>query len=214
MSGQDKRPQPGWARRSEHRPAEIAAAALRLFAEQGFAATKLEDVAREAGISKGTLYLYFTTKEELFRAVVRKELLPNLEKLEAAAGAYTGSIATLLRQLVDPVADLIASEVAVIPKLILSEAGNFPEIAAFYAEEVVGRGMRLFDHILQRGIESGEFKPAKAADLLPIFAGPVLLLLLWRHSIGPHSPAEFDTQAVLRTHIEMFLRGLSADQAA
>jgi len=185
-----------------------------LFAERGFAATKLEDVAREAGISKGTLYLYYATKEDLFRAVVQQKLLPNLERLEAAAAAHTGSIVSLFRQLADPVADLMERDIAVIPKLILSEAGNFPEIAKFYAEEVVGRGKRLFDRILQRGIESGEFRAGNASDLLPIFFGPVLMLLLWRHSIGRHSGEKFDSRTVLHTHIDMFLRGVAADGAA
>src|SRR5256885_2955318 len=139
------------SRRKEARPAEIVEAALALFAERGFAATKLEDVAAKAGIGKGTVYLYFPTKEELFRAVVRQGLLPNLEAAEAMVAAHRGSASDMLREIARLVLRLIETDLTAIPKLVITESGNFPAIAEFYAEEVVKRGIRLIGGVIARG---------------------------------------------------------------
>src|SRR5215472_4124667 len=147
-----------WQRRKAERPAEIAAAALTCFAERGFAATRLDDVARRAGVTKGTLYLYFPNKEELFKAVVRQELLPNIARLEVMLGAADAPAARLLEELLDAWAELVAAPVSAIPKIIVAEAGNFPDLARFYREEVVDRGFAVFRRVLRAGIERGEFR--------------------------------------------------------
>src|SRR5690348_7307526 len=123
-----------WRRRKEARPAEILEAALGFFKERGFAATRLEDVAARAGVTKGTIYLYYPSKEELFKAVVRGELLPNIERMETAL-SEPGPAAALLERLFTIWArDFAPSPASVIPKLVISEAGNFPELARFYLE--------------------------------------------------------------------------------
>jgi len=198
-------------RRKEARPTEIVAAALSLFAERGFAATRLEEVASRAGISKGTVYLYFDTKEALFEAVVRQELLPVLARLEALVDAHHGTAADLLRRVAAHFEAVMESELGGIPKLVLAESGNFPAIAKFYDEEVVARGVRLFSRILERGVVDGEFRPLPARQLIPVFVGPILLMLLWKHSIGRHAGFGFDAPAVLQTHLDIFLRGLALD---
>lgn len=201
-----------WSRRSEARPAEITRAALALFAERGFALTKLEDVAKAAGISKGTIYLYFETKEELFRAVVRQELLPALEGSEAMVDAHRGTAGELIRLLSDRLLSIMDSDIGSVPKLVMSEAGSFPEIARFYGEEVVARGMRLVDRVLRRGVESGEFRPVPVTEFLPILIGPMLMMLLWKHSIGRHADVGFEPKAILATHVALLLRGLSPEE--
>jgi AcrR family transcriptional regulator len=198
-------------KQKEARRSDIIGAALRLFAEKGFAATRLDDVAEAAGIAKGTVYLYFETKEELFREIVRQELLPTLDRLEEAIAAHQGPAADLLRLLLARLAQLIDSDAGAIPKLVVCEAGNFPEIARFYADEVVGRGQLLLERILQRGIGRGEFRPVDTEHILPGFIGPVLLMLLWRHSIGRYSERQFDPGAVLATQLDILLRGLAPD---
>src|SRR5262249_15956868 len=148
-----------WRRRKDARPAEILAAALDCFAERGFAATRMDDVAARAGVTKGTVYLYFETKEDLFKALVRSELVPNVERLEAAATADVPP-ADLLRGLFALWAThVFPSRISVLPKLMLAEAGNFPDLAKFYLEEVVHRALALLRSILRRGVESGEFRP-------------------------------------------------------
>jgi len=199
-------------RRKEARPSEILKAALTLFAERGFAATKLEDVAAAAGIGKGTIYLYFPTKEELFRAVVRQELLPNLAQSEALVATHQGSSADLLRLLAERFAGLLDSELTAIPKLVVTEAGNFPAIARFYADEVAKRAIALIGGVLRRGMERGEFRKLDPIVVMPLFLAPFLMLVLWKHSLGRYADIKFDPRAVIETHIDVLLRGLAPDR--
>ncbi|MGH7043066.1 MAG: TetR/AcrR family transcriptional regulator [Acetobacteraceae bacterium] len=201
------------ARRKDARPGEILTAALALFAERGFAATRLEDVARRAGISKGTIYLYFPTKEDLFRAVVRRDLLPNLAAMEAQAEAHQGTAATLLADLATTMLRRLDGELAAIPKLVLTESGNFPALARFYAEEVAARGMRLIAGVLARGVARGEFRPIDVAAVVPLVVAPILLAMLWRTSIGRHTALAVDPAALLKAHLDLLLRGLAAGPA-
>ena len=190
------------SRRKEARPGEIIAAALASFADRGYAATKLEDVAAAAGISKGTIYLYFPTKEDLFRAVVR----------QSDIASHTGSSADLLRMLAQCFLRLLDSDLTAIPKLVVAESGNFPAIAQFYADAVLRRAFSLIEGILIRGIERGEFRQMDVHATLPLFAGPFLLLALWKHSLGRHTDLHFDPRAVAEAHIETLLRGLAPDK--
>ena len=200
------------ARRKEARPGEILIAALTLFAERGFAATRLEDVARRAGISKGTIYLYFPTKEDLFRAVVRQDVLPNLAAMEAKVAAHQGPVATLLRELATTMLERLNGELAAIPKLVLTEAGNFPALAQFYAEEVAARGMRLIGSVLARGVADGEFRPLDVPATVPLVIAPILLAMLWRTSVGRHTALLVDPAELLAAHLDVLLRGLAADK--
>jgi AcrR family transcriptional regulator len=198
-------------RRKAARPSEIVEAALHLFAERGFAATKLEDVANAAGIGKGTIYLYFATKEELFRAVVRQAIVPNLDAAVTLAADPDLSTPDLLRRLADRFLVLLNSDLTAIPKLVISEAGNFPSLAQFYAEEVVHKGMALIRGVLARGIARGEFRPIDLDGALPLFTAPFLLLALWKHSLGRHTDIRFDPRAVVAAHLDILLRGLAAE---
>jgi AcrR family transcriptional regulator len=200
------------SRRKEARPSEIVAAALASFAERGYAATKLEDVAAAAGISKGTIYLYFPTKEHLFRAVVEQAVLPNVEAAEGDLASHTGSSADLLRMLAQRFLRLLDSDLTAVPKLVVAESGNFPEIAQFYADAVLRRAFRLVEGILARGVARGEFRPLDVHATLPLFAGPFLLLALWKHSLGRHTDLSFDPRAVAEAHIGTLLRGLAPDK--
>jgi AcrR family transcriptional regulator len=199
-----------WRRRKEARPDEILAAALASFAERGFAATRLEDVAARAGISKGTLYLYFKGKEELFEAVVRATLVPNLERLEVLTASFEGSSARLLERLLLTIAGVVDSRVGAIPKLVIAEAGNFPDLARFYLDEVVRRGLGLIGTILRRGIERGEFRPVDVDHTVFCVIAPMLIAALWKNSLEPHDDAPLDAQALARAHLELLLRGLEA----
>jgi len=200
------------SRRKEARPAEIVAAALASFAKRGYAATKLEDVAAAAGISKGTIYLYFPTKEDLFRAVVRHAVLPNVEAAETEIASHTGSSADLLRMLAQRFLRLLDSDLTAVPKLVVAESGNFPAIAQFYADAVLRRAFRLVEGILTRGMEHGEFRQMDVHATLPLFAAPFLLLALWKHSLGRHTDLTFDPRAVAEAHLDILLRGLAPDK--
>ena len=201
-------PQPARRRRKDARPTEIADAALALFSERGFAATRLEDVATRAGVSKGTLYLYFPTKEDLFRAVLRQGLLPNLEAMEHAVAADQGPAPVLLRQIAGRLLRVLDTNLTAIPKLVLAESGNFPAIARMYADEVVTRAMALLTGILNRGIERGELRRVDPQSAIPSFIAPFLMMALWKHSLGQHTQIAIDPKAVMETHMDILLRGL------
>ena len=203
-----------WRRRKDARPSEILDAALDCFAEHGFAATRLDDVAHRAGITKGTLYLYFPNKEELFKAVVAQALVPNLERGEALLSeankrvAEPPSAAALLAQLMHGWAELARLPAGAIPKIVVSEAGNFPDLARFYREQVVDRGMSLLSRVLQFGIGRGEFRAVELDDTVRCIFAPLLLAMLWRHSLGRHEPTGFDPDSLCETHLQLLLNGL------
>ena len=199
------------SRRKETRPAEITAAALELFLERGFAATKLEDVAARAGVGKGTIYLYFPTKVELFRAVLRVGWLPNLEAAEAIVAEHAGSAAEVLRKLAAHALRIIDSPMIAIPKLVLAESGNFPAIARLYVEEVGTRAIRLLAGVIASGVQRGEFRPVEPAAVVPLFGAPFLMMAMVKHSIGRHTALPFDPAAVIETHLDVLLRGLAAE---
>jgi AcrR family transcriptional regulator len=203
-------PSKRWRRRKEARPSEILDAALAVFAEKGFAAARLEQVAKAAGVSKGTLYLYFDGKEALFEAVVKSAIVPRIADAEVMLRDHRGSAAELLAALYKRFAAVIADEqVAAIPKLVIGEAGNFPELARFYLREVVARGLRLMGAVLELGVARGEFRPMKVAHATRLMIAPVLFLALWRQSLGRHD-VPLDGDAFLDDALTLLVRGLAA----
>src|ERR1700722_1995912 len=133
-----------WRRRKEARPQEILDAALAGFAARGFAAARMEDIAARAGVTKGTLYLYFTSKDELFKSLVRESIGAVIAARQAEADLFQGSAAELLAGVLRFMGFFArTSDRAVLPKIMMSEAGNFPELVRFYRAEVVDRGMAL-----------------------------------------------------------------------
>src|SRR3989441_12389674 len=188
-----RRAKPRWKRRKEARPGEIVAAALELFAERGFAATKLAEVARRAGVTKGTLYLYFDSKEALFKAMVRETIVPVIAQGEAMARSFTGSARELFERLVREYWRLVGeTALAGIPKLMMAEAANFPELARFYYDEVVTRGHRLMGGVLERGIRDGEFRPVDVKVAVKLAMAPLVHAASWRHSFALCTREDFD----------------------
>jgi AcrR family transcriptional regulator len=200
-----------WERRKEARPAEIVAAALQLFSDRGFAATRLDDVATVAGVSKGTVYLYFESKEQLFEAVVREAVAPNIARAEALVDAFEGPTPDLLRAFFAFVADVLETPLTGVMKLIVSEAGNFPQLARMYADLVLRRAFALMRRILERGMASGEFRQLDPETTVPLVVAPVLLLGVWKHSFGAHTDLTLDRRKVLEAHCENLLRGFAAE---
>ena len=206
---------PRWERRKDARPQELLAAALDLFVERGYASTRLEDVAKRAGVSKGTLYLYFTNKEELFKAVVRNSIVPVIGAAEDSIAGFEGHSADLLRQVVrDWWEQLGATKASGIIKLITAEAGNFPDLALFYQEEVIARGVRMMSGMLERAIARGEFRPVNVTLMTQVLIAPMLMLITWRHSIGPCEPCDLDPLGFLDAFLDMALHGLLPAPAA
>jgi AcrR family transcriptional regulator len=203
------KPDRRWTRRKEARPAELMAAALDLFVEKGFAATRLDDVAARAGVSKGTLYLYFSSKEELFKAVIRSGIVPLIERGERQLEEHKGSAGDLLSQIMSgwwtSVGD---TKLGGIPKLMFSECRNFPEIGQFYYDEVITRSFRLVESVLEHGMRSGEFREVDANYTTRLLLAPMVYLLLWRHSFDICDSKHIDPQRYLQQHLDMVINGL------
>jgi AcrR family transcriptional regulator len=196
-----------FCRRKEARPTEILKAAMDEFSVNGFAATRLSDVAKRAGICKGTIYLYFKSKEELFVEVIKDRLLPNLEKMESIGELSKGSAKDILReQLTTIYQELLLTDARFIPKLIIGEGSRFPELTEFYHREIITRLYNIFVAVIKRGVEAGEFREAALNWKPQAVMSPVLSAAIWKTVFDEYSP--LDLEVYLETHIDLLLHGL------
>ena len=200
-------------RRKEARPSELTAAALGLFVEKGFAATRLEEVAQRAGVSKGTLYLYFDSKEALFKAVIQEGIVPALVEGEARLTRHAETSFELLEDILGIIwARIGETAYEGIPKLIVGEAGNFPEVAQFYYENVIRRGRALVGAALERGMASGEFRDMDIETTIEVVIAPVLMLLIWRFSMASCMGKVIDPREYMAIHGDLLRQGLMRSQ--
>ena len=203
----------GRSRRKEARPAELLEAATRLFVEKGYAATKVEEVAALAKVSKGTLFLYYPSKQALLKAVVRENIAGRFAEWQAELEAFAGTTPELVRYAFQVWQERIGDTYAGgICKLMASECCNFPELASFYLEEVVEPGNALVRRILERGVARGELRPLDLDAAIHLITTPMFAYIHWRHSIGMLYPQSLVVSAPLyfQTHVDNLLRGLSA----
>jgi AcrR family transcriptional regulator len=210
-----------WAahrRRKQDRPQELQAAALTLFVEKGYAATRIEEVAQHAGVSKGTLYLYYPNKEELFKAVVRQNLAGLIAEGQEMVAQYQGRSADLLVELMGTWWARVGNTPAAgIHKIVLSEVRNFPDLAQFYADEVTTPANRLFTSCIERGIARGEFRALPPHETAQALMAPMIYMALVRHSFGCcpiEGNAPPDPERMLRLNLDLFLRGLEVRDGA
>src|SRR5216117_2066431 len=210
VARRSRKARPRWQRRKAARPAEIVTAALEVFVERGFAAARLEEVARRAGVTKGTVYLYFKNKEALFKAVVRETIVPVIARGEAMAQAFTGSARELVEQLVREYWRLVGeTSLAGIPKLMMAEAGTFPELTRFYYDDVVTRGVRLMASVIERGIKNGEFRPVNVMVAAKLAMSPLMHAVVARLAFASCMPEGFNVRTYLDTHIDLYLHGIA-----
>ena len=200
-------------RRKDARPGELLDAALDLFVEKGFAATRAEEVAARAGVSKGTLFLYFPSKEELFKAVVRENMSGRFQEWKEEFETFEGSSADMVRYCMKVWWERVgATKASGITKLIISEARNFPELAAFYQQEVIKPGQDLIRGILKRGVDSGEFHVPDLDYALFSITAPMIFLIMMKHSLGACVPQDYplDPERYVASQAETLLHGLCA----
>ncbi len=199
-------------RRKEARPAELAEAALALFVEKGFAATRLDEIAARAGVSKGTLYLYYDGKEALFKAVIRDNILPLIDEGEALLDSLAEDPEQMLGELLMTFWNRVgATKLGGIPKLMLAEAMNFPEVARFYHDNVILRSQRLVRIALERGIAAKRFRPLDIGLCVDLFFVPVLHAASWKYSFAACKAGAVDPQAFLENYLDIYLRGIRAE---
>ena len=204
-----------WQRRRDARAPEILDAALACFGEKGFAATRMDDIAARAGITKGTIYLYFESKEAVFKALARQQVGTRLAEVTERIDAFEGSSADLLRSVLATIGVVVrTSEAVVLPKVLLAEAGTFPELAEFWRREIIDRGLGLFERIIRRGVARGEFRDLPPQHAARLCVAPMLIIAFWRTVFGKFDTEPYDYQGLIDTHIETLLRGLAAEGAA
>jgi AcrR family transcriptional regulator len=207
-------PPPRWRRRKEARPAEIVAAALEVFAERGFAGARLEDIAARAGVSKAALYLYFPTKQDLFRSVVAQAVAPNIGAVAASADAYEGPFAELVRMLLPAMAAVAgAGTMGGVVKMVIGESRNFPELAKVWHDELVGRALAAVAGAIGRAQARGEVKAGDPRAYALGLVAPLMLAVLWRETFTPVGAPPFDLETVARQHAETALGGMLCEAA-
>lgn len=196
-------------RRKEARPRELLDAALALFVAQGFAATKAQDVAKHAGVSKGTLFLYFSSKEDLFRAVVRENIVGQFSELNKALDRFTGSTEELMRSFMAAWWQRIgANRSAGICKLMVSEGSQFPELAEFYRTEVIEPACQIIARVLARGVQRGELNALHAPHSVHTLLAPIVFLMLWNSAPSLSGASALDGPAFLNAQVDVLLRGI------
>lgn len=195
-------------RRKDLRPQEIIDAAVEVFAEFGFAGAKMEEIARRASAAKGTLYRYFDTKEALFEAAVKEKISPMFQQMQNVTSAWTSSFEQLFHALIGKLyAELISNpDRRVLIKILISEGDRFPQLTAFYHEEILSKAKQLLRHIVKQGIESGEFRPTLAQDWPDVLIGPAILAAVWKTTFDHVDPLDLDGFA--KAHVDVVLNGL------
>lgn len=200
-----------WTRRKEERAPEILEAALASFAEKGFAGTRMDDIAARAGITKGTIYLYFESKEAVFKALARQSIGERIAAVTEQLKSADTPAADQLRFVIGTLGHFAStSDRVVLARVLLGEAGNFPELAEFWRKEIIDRGLGLFESIIRRGVARGEFRKVVPGHAARLCVAPLLVMILWRTLFGRFDAEPYDYPGLIETHIATLLQGLSA----
>ncbi|HEY2753185.1 TetR/AcrR family transcriptional regulator [Phenylobacterium sp.] len=203
--------EPKFRRRKAARPGEIVEAAMAVFAERGYAAAGLEEIARRAGISKGSLYLYFETKEEIFHAVVAQAIGPNIQAIRAMIAAHPGPLEELLRLVAERVGKLIETlPVGGVLKMVIGEAGNFPQLARVWHDDLVAHALGALTDAIRAAQQRGEVRSGDPRAYALEVIAPMLLGVIWRETFVPVGAEPFDLPALAHQHIETMIDGLVA----
>ena len=194
-------------RRKEARPGEIIDAGLAEFAENGFAATRLEDVAKRAGIAKGTIYRYFASKEDLFEAALSARLTPFFDDVSGMVDSFPGSSEDLVRAALPRIYKALFEDgLHVLMRIIITEGGRFPAIAELYHRRVISRGQAVLAALVRRGVERGEFRRSALTDLPIVIVAPAVMTIVWKMTFDRFDPVE--TERFLAAHVDLVLHGL------
>lgn len=207
--------QPKFKRRKADRPDEIVAAAIEVFSEKGFAAARLDDIAARAGVSKGALYLYFATKEDIFRAVIEQGVAPNLGLVQAAIAANGQSFPDLLRAFTAIISNLAASSpVGGIIKMVIGESRNFPELARTWHDSLISPALGAMTAAIAQAQARGELRPGDPRQCAISLISPMLLGVIWRETFVPVGAEPLDIPSLAQQHVELWLRGMLTQAGA
>lgn len=207
-----RKPDKKFERRAEDRPDEVLDAAFDLFLRDGFEATRVEDIAATAGISKATVYLYFPSKQALLEGIIRRSVAPIPDEVREAVGRFAGDPAKALRGALAIFADrLSSSRNSAIPMLVLREASRFPDLAEMYREEVLSKGLAVLRGIVAAGVASGAFRKVDPDLTIRNIVGPIMLHLLMARVFGIGDASPEGLRVLFDNHVDVLLNGLEAD---
>lgn len=201
-----------WQRRKESRPAEVLDAALAEFFEKGFEAARLEDIAARAGVSKGTIYLYFHSKEDVFEALVRSVPQANVEALRQVTADMSVPPEEQLERFLQMMGAFIRDEsLQRFPRLVISAAGRFPKLADMYRNSVIEPGIAQLSSIIRAGVERGVFHPVDPQQAALAAMSPLLFTAIWKTTFQRENEPAFPDTNFVEQHIRSFIRGLRKD---
>jgi AcrR family transcriptional regulator len=207
-------PAPRWRRRAEARPGEIVAAAQVEFAEKGFAAARLDDIAARAGVSKGALYLYFDNKTELFRAVVRDAIAPDIDALVEVLQAFPGPLWQLVTTLFERLPQVVRSGgAAPVAKMVIGESGNFPDLARVWHDAVASKALGALTRMVAAAQARGEVRDGDPRLYAMQLIAPLIVGMLWGEVFEPIGAEPIALEPLARQHAQTVLRGMLAPDA-
>lgn len=194
----------------EVREEEILTAAFEIFGRDGFAAAKISDIAERAGVSKGTIYVYYDTKEAIFEGVIRRFIAPMVDRVEEAVIEEAPSHEAALRRAIAIAYEKLAGpEVRAVIIMLMGEGLRFPKLVDIYYEQVVSRASKLIAAVVRAGIEAGEFRDVPVEEFPQLVTGPGMMGAIWKHHFHRHAP--LDLKRLQEAHVELLLSGLKAD---
>ncbi len=198
-----------WKRRKDERPLEIMMAALDLFVQKGFSATKIDDIAKRANVSKGTVYIYYSSKENLFKTMVYELMVPKISEVEDYIATYKGSQIKLLRMVaVQWWVTIKASGLTGIPKLIISEADKFPDITKFYVIEVIHRIQAILANIIKAGTTNGEFREVNPILSARVILSSLVYFSMWDISLKKYDQNGLKVEDLIEQQIDIVINGI------
>ncbi|MBL27448.1 MAG: TetR family transcriptional regulator [Rhodospirillaceae bacterium] len=196
-------------RRAEARPDDILDAALTVFRQRGFAAARVEDIAAQAGLSKGAVYLYFDSKQTMLRALVERAVQPLAEQIAALADSSSDNAEKTLRRVLRLAGRALdESDIFAVPRIVVAEAGNFPDIAQLYREKVIETGLGALSRLVARGIAEGAFRPVDPHHAARSIVGAVVLHMIWVTTFARSDDPALPASEVLEDHLDLLLNGL------
>ena len=197
--------------RKELRRAELIAAAMTVFKRDGFTSAKIDDVAKQASTAKGTVYLYFKSKEELFEAVLLDRMTPVVEMIENVAREFSGPASELLeRQIRFGYENLVNGEMRYVLRMLIADGARFPNQVQFYHDKILKRIMAALMKTIENGVARGEFKVSPNPHVAQVVCGPLLIAAVWKLVFDDIEKMDLDIH--FNTHLDIILRGLGAKQ--
>lgn len=194
-------------RRKKHRPQELIEAGLQEFALNGFAATRMIDIAKRAGVAKGTIYVYFESKEALFEAAVRSQILPHVNQISTMVSAYRGTTKDLIKFIIQMMYDrIIGGNASILIRVMITEGPKFPNLVQFYYQTVVSRGLEVLGKVVERGIQRGEIKESGISKDPRLLIAPIMLAAIWKTLFNNEKP--IDIEQYCETHLDVLFNGI------